>query len=70
MNVYVEGKRMSEQNIKRLARQHNVKVEGLESARVWVTCAGCGQGWSPNLQPGGKLPRGWWKRPQGCNVKS
>ena len=32
-------------------------------------CETCGQTWSPILRPnGGKLPRGYWKCPNGCNL--
>ena len=30
-------------------------------------CLECGATWSPNIQPGGKLPRRWWVCPNGCN---
>lgn len=30
-------------------------------------CLDCQYIWSPMIQPGGKLPRGYWKCPQGCN---
>jgi len=49
----------------RLAR---VNVECIDDERVWFRCKQCGQKWSPNLQPGGgKLSRGWWRCPNGCN---
>ncbi len=45
-----------------------VTVEGLPY-RIYLTCDNCGQAWSPNLLPGGRLPRGYWKCPRGwdCN---
>lgn len=33
----------------------------------WCRCQQCGQVWSPTLQTEGRLPRGWWKCPNGCN---
>jgi hypothetical protein len=55
-------------NWKRRAKKANVKVEGTEIGRFWVTCNQCGAGWSPNLRARGYLPRGWWKCPRGCNA--
>lgn len=34
----------------------------------WYRCQQCGQVWSPNSPAGGRLPRGWWKCPNGCNA--
>jgi len=31
-------------------------------------CLTCGQFWSPNIQSGGRRPRGWWRCPKGCNA--
>ena len=41
-------------------------VKLLDEYNVSVICNECGTIWSPNLQSGGKLPRGWWKCPYGC----
>ena len=30
-------------------------------------CNQCGETWSPNLMHGGRLPKGWWRCPNGCN---
>ncbi len=38
--------------------------------RTMLRCDKCGQYWSPNIQPGGRLPRGYWKCPNGCNVSN
>jgi len=32
-------------------------------------CNTCGMKWSPVLLKGGRLPRGWWECPEGCNCK-
>lgn len=45
-----------------------VDVELTDASRVWLACNNCGQQWSPNILPGGKLPSGYWKCPNGCNV--
>jgi hypothetical protein len=37
-----------------------------DSAHI-LGCQECGQGWAVNLLPGGHLPRGWWRCPNGCN---
>jgi len=42
----------------------NIERVGAESH---FRCKKCGQEWSPNLLSGGKLPKGWWKCPRGCN---
>jgi len=35
--------------------------------RIIVHCDACGQGWSPNILPGGKLKKRWWVCPRECN---
>jgi hypothetical protein len=42
-------------------------VEILDKSKVHLSCNNCGQGWSPNILAGGRLPRGYWKCPNGCN---
>lgn len=32
-----------------------------------LQCVRCHQDWSPNILPGGRLPRDYWKCPNGCN---
>ena len=45
-----------------------VGVTILERQRnIALLCDNCGAAWSPDLQAGGKLPRGYWKCPNGCN---
>lgn len=44
-------------------------VEIIDSARVLVECQKCAQRWSPDLRSGGRLSRGWWKCPNGCNAR-
>ena len=34
---------------------------------IWLTCDRCGERMSPQIQPGGKLPRNYWRCPKGCN---
>jgi len=46
-----------------------VGVKILDPHGVWLQCERCGAKWSPNIQPGGRLPRGYWKCPNGCNVE-
>jgi hypothetical protein len=54
-----------------------VHLSGPSLARVGVTlengprpalgCAVCGDAWVPVIDAGGKLSRGWWLCPHGCN---
>jgi hypothetical protein len=43
-------------------------VKLLNSDGIWFECGICGQRWSPNIQPGGKFPRGGKKCPNGCTA--
>jgi hypothetical protein len=38
-----------------------------DEKRLILHCDSCGQGWSPNIQRGGKIKRGFWYCPNGCN---
>jgi len=40
-----------------------VGVEIIDPYTLWLMCTHCYQAWSPNIQRGGKLPRGYWKCP-------
>ena len=42
-------------------------IELIDPHRVWYQCQQCGQMWSPDIQRGGRMPRGYWKCPNGCN---
>jgi serine/threonine protein kinase len=44
-----------------------VGVQITDPQGIVMHCSRCGQGWSPNLRSGGKLPRGYWKCPNRCN---
>ena len=41
-------------------------VEILDEHTLRFKCKKCGQQWSPNLLPGGRLVRGGWQCPNGC----
>lgn len=44
---------------------------GLEMLDLsWLRCMSCGAAWSPNLRTGGRLPRNYWKCPNGCNAEA
>jgi hypothetical protein len=43
------------------------QVSVVDSHRLILQCDQCGQCWSPNLLSGGRLPRGYWKCPNGCS---
>lgn len=34
---------------------------------IWLRCKECGKTWSPNIQPGGRMPDRYWHCPNGCN---
>ena len=44
-----------------------VGVQILDAGRVQLQCKKCEQPWSPNLKNGGRLPKGYWHCPNGCN---
>lgn len=46
-------------------KQHGVSL--IDERRIMLQCNSCGKGWSPNIQSGGRLPKGYWKCPNGCN---
>jgi len=54
---------LSEIQLKRVG----ITIEDPE--RIWLRCDKCGDGWSPNIQRGAVLPKGFWKCPNGCNSK-
>lgn len=39
----------------------------LSSNSIWLECKDCEVRWSPNMLPGGRLPKGYWLCPNGCN---
>lgn len=38
--------------------------------RGFLLCKNCGISWSPNVRTGGKMTRGYWKCPNGCNAEA
>jgi serine/threonine protein kinase len=44
-----------------------VAVQLTDPERIILHCNVCWTGWSPNILPGGKLPRLYWRCPNGCN---
>jgi hypothetical protein len=44
-----------------------VGVELVDLSTGELSCTSCCKGWWFNLRPGGRLYRGFWKCPQGCN---
>jgi hypothetical protein len=51
----------SEQELER------VVVHIRDFSRGILNCNSCERGWAYMLRPGGKLPRGYWRCPEGCN---
>jgi hypothetical protein len=49
-------------------QMEKVGVEVRDASKILLACKECGQTWSPNLLKGGRLPRGYWHCPQGCNT--
>jgi hypothetical protein len=44
-----------------------VGIRILDKEEIKLECAKCGQVWFPMLLPGGgRLPRNYWKCPNGC----
>lgn len=43
-------------------------VQVVDPYGLWLRCNSCGQPWSPNIQTGGRLPRGYWRCPNECNA--
>jgi hypothetical protein len=46
---------------------NKVGVTITDAYRIRLQCKSCGCAWSPNLQSEGKLPKGYWRCPNGCN---
>jgi len=45
-----------------------VMVRLLDRTNVILVCENCFTRFSPNVQPGGRLPRYFWRCPKGCNA--
>jgi len=43
-------------------------VRLISSPEIRLACQGCGRDWSPNLGRDGRLPKGYWLCPGGCNA--
>jgi hypothetical protein len=51
----------------KLKRKH---VTLVDESNLTFKCDKCGAVWSPNLREDGKLPRGYWRCPNGCNWRA
>jgi len=54
----------------RACTPHELKKCGVEVVPVrelLLACLACQTCWSPGIRAGGKLGRGYWKCPRGCN---
>ena len=49
-------------------RRVGVEIERVYGISDLLSCSDCGKVWMPMLLPGARLPRGYWKCPNGCNV--
>ena len=54
-------------SLKHTIKKHNVTLA--DEKRLLLQCNECGKGWSPNLDLGGRLPKGYWKCPNKCNYQ-
>jgi len=45
------------------------RITAVDAHRGLYCCDHCRQVWSPKLRSGGRLPRGWWRCPNGCNAE-
>ena len=66
--------RMSERGRKmrvgpRRASTSELKKVGvtMSESQIWLTSDSCGERWQPQIQPGGRMPRDYWRCPKGCN---
>ncbi len=48
-------------------QMEKVGVKVLDSDRILLECEKCGQKWSPSLLSGARLPKNYWRCPNGCN---
>lgn len=48
-------------------KNQNPKIVEIEDEyNLRFKCKKCGQRWSPNINPGGRIPWGLWQCPNGC----
>ena len=52
-------------HVARRIKTANLDLLDLDTFRV--RCRSCGAWWSPDILPGGELPKNWWRCPNGCN---
>lgn len=49
------------------AEFEKVGVKLINPDSLCFECQSCGAKWHPMLKKGGKIPRGYWRCPEGCN---
>ena len=42
-------------------------VQIVDADKVTLGCEWCGAVWTPDVRPGKKMPRGYWRCPNGCH---
>ena len=47
-----------------------VGVRVLDEISIHLGCKQCGREWSPLLRRVGRMPKGYWQCPEGCNPQS
>ena len=45
-----------------------VGVVLIDENDIRLACMSCGRKWSPLLRKDGRLPKGYWMCPEGCNT--
>lgn len=65
-----DSKRTHRVGARRFSAKELAKVEvSIHCDRnPFLECESCGSIWTPILRSGGRMPRGYWKCPRGCNV--
>ncbi len=69
ISCYVKKQRKERFDMGLKTRLKKAKVKIVSESNLMLKCKDCGQVWSPNIQPGGKLPKRYWVCPNGCNDK-
>lgn len=54
-------------NLVRKLRKKNIEL--VDHASMLFRCKVCRHEWIPEIERGGRLPVGYWKCPNGCNVE-
>ncbi len=75
VQAYIDSQRVTPNRPKNATRParptdselQKVGVEWRDKSRAILGCLTCGKGWAVDAQPGGRLPRNYWRCPNDCN---